>query len=108
MAHYFRRIPEFVYPSQLNSRSSNLDNTNVKNFFRRFKLRPDLENSFTAFEEYRIEGDERPDQVADYFYEDPTLDWVILSVNNIINMLIILIDTQSFQNISHFRICYFF
>ena len=62
-----------------------MDNRNVKNFFRRVKLRPDLENSFTAFEEYRIEGDERPDQVADYFYEDPTLDWVILSVNNIIN-----------------------
>lgn len=85
MAHYFRRIPEFVYPSQLNSRSSNLDNTNVKNFFRRFKLRSDLENNFTAFEEYRIQGDERPDQVADYFYGDPTLDWIILSVNNVIN-----------------------
>jgi hypothetical protein len=85
MAHYFRRIPEFVYRSQLNTRSSNTDNLNVKNFFRRFKLREDIQNNFVAFEKYRIRGEERPDQVADYFYGDPTLDWIVLSVNNIIN-----------------------
>ena len=85
MAHYFRRIPNFTTPSRLNNRSSNLDTTEVKNIFRRFKLRDDIVSDFAAFEQYNIKGDERPDQVADLFYDDPTLDWVILTTNNIID-----------------------
>ena len=85
MPHYFRRIPNFTTSSRLNNRSSNLDTTEVKNFFRRFKLREDIAADFSAFEQYNIKGDERPDQVAELFYDDPTLDWVILTVNNIVN-----------------------
>ena len=85
MAHYFRRIPNFTTSSRLNNRSSNLDTTEVKNIFRRFKLRDDITSDFAAFEQYNIKGDERPDQVADLFYDDPTLDWVILTTNNIID-----------------------
>ena len=85
MAHYFRRIPNFTTSSRLNNRSSNLDTTEVKNIFRRFKLRDDITSDFAAFEQYNIKGDERPDQVADLFYDDPTLDWVILATNNIID-----------------------
>lgn len=85
MAYYFRRIPNFTTSSRLNNRSSNLDTTEVKNIFRRFKLRDDIVSDFSAFEQYNIKGDERPDQVADLFYDDPTLDWVILTTNNIID-----------------------
>ena len=85
MAHYFRRIPNFTTSSRLNNRSSNLDTTEVKNIFRRFKLRDDIASDFSAFEQYNIKGDERPDQVADLFYDDPTLDWVILTTNNIVD-----------------------
>ena len=85
MAHYFRRIPNFTTSSRLNNKSSNLDTTEVKNIFRRFKLRDDIASDFAAFEQYNIKGDERPDQVADLFYDDPTLDWVILTTNNIID-----------------------
>ena len=85
MAHYFRRIPNFTTSSRLNNRNSNLDTTEVKNIFRRFKLRDDIASDFAAFEQYSIRGDERPDQVADLFYDDPTLDWVILTTNNIID-----------------------
>ena len=85
MAYYFRRIPNFTTSSRLNNRSSNLDTTEVKNIFRRFKLRDDIASDFAAFEQYNIKGDERPDQVADLFYDDPTLDWVILTTNNIID-----------------------
>ncbi|SVB74978.1 uncharacterized protein METZ01_LOCUS227832, partial [marine metagenome] len=31
-------------------------------------------------------GDERPDQVANDFYGDPGLDWVILTTNNIVHV----------------------
>lgn len=85
MPHYFRRIPNITTSSRLNNRSSNLDTTEVKNFFRRFKLREDIAADFSAFEQYNIKGDERPDQVAELFYDDPTLDWVVLTVNNVIN-----------------------
>lgn len=85
MAHYFRRVPNFTTSSRLNNNNSNFDTTEVKNLFRRFKLREDIASDFSAFEQYNIKGDERPDQVADLFYDDPTLDWVILTTNNIIN-----------------------
>ena len=85
MAHYFRRVPNFTTSSRLNNNNSNFDTTEVKNLFRRFKLREDIASDFSAFEQYSIRGDERPDQVADFFYDDPTLDWVILTTNNAIN-----------------------
>ena len=85
MAHYFRRVPNFTTSSRLNNNNSNFDTTEVKNLFRRFKLREDIASDFSAFEQYNIKGDERPDQVADFFYDDPTLDWVILTTNNTIN-----------------------
>ena len=85
MAHYFRRVPNFTTSSRLNNNNSNFDTTEVKNLFRRFKLREDIASNFAAFEQYNIKGDERPDQVADLFYDDPTLDWVILTTNNAIN-----------------------
>tara|TARA_Y100000994_G_scaffold248574_1_gene256763 strand:- start:930 stop:1598 length:669 start_codon:yes stop_codon:yes gene_type:complete len=84
MAHYFRRVPNFTTSSRLNN-NSNFDTTEVKNLFRRFKLREDIASNFAAFEQYNIKGDERPDQVADLFYDDPTLDWIILTTNNTIN-----------------------
>ena len=84
MAHYFRRVPNFTTSSRLNN-NSNFDTTEVKNLFRRFKLREDIASNFSAFEQYNIKGDERPDQVADLFYDDPTLDWIILTTNNTIN-----------------------
>ena len=85
MAHYFRRVPNFTTSSRLNNNNSNFDTTEVKNLFRRFKLREDIASDFSAFEQYNIKGDERPDQVADFFYDDPTLDWIILTTNNAIN-----------------------
>ena len=85
MAHYFRRVPNFTTSSRLNNNNSNFDTTEVKNLFRRFKLREDIASNFSAFEQYNIKGDERPDQVADLFYDDPTLDWIILTTNNTIN-----------------------
>ena len=85
MAHYFRRVPNFTTSSRLNNNNSNFDTTEVKNLFRRFKLREDIASNFAAFEQYNIKGDERPDQVADLFYDDPTLDWIILTTNNAIN-----------------------
>jgi len=83
---YFRQLPNFNYVSRLDEKVSSTDYVEVKNLFKRAKVREDFFQNFTAFTRYTIVGDERPDNVAEKFYDDPELDWVILYVNNIINV----------------------
>ena len=47
---YFRELPNLRYPSFLKEKRSSLDYIEVKNVFRRVKLRDDLHNNFTIFE----------------------------------------------------------
>ena len=49
-------------------------------------MRDDIYNSVINFEKYSVRGDERPDQVASRFYNDPAMDWVVLTTNNIIHV----------------------
>ena len=60
---YFSYFPEINYVSRTTDRSSNDEFIPVKNIFRRPKLRDDLESVLTAFEDYMIIGDDRPEQV---------------------------------------------
>ena len=83
---YFRQLPELDYPSLANERTSAYDYQVVKNIFKRAIIRDDIFNEVTAFTKYDVIGDERPDQVANLFYGDPGLDWVILTANNIIHV----------------------
>lgn len=83
---YFRQLPNFNYVSRLDVKNSSADYVEVKNLFRRAKVREDFFQNFTAFTRYTIVGDERPDNIAEKFYGDPELDWVILHVNNILNV----------------------
>ena len=45
---YFRELPNIKYPSFLSDKNSSLDYIEVKNFFRRVKLREDLQNVLTS------------------------------------------------------------
>ncbi len=83
---YFRQLPDLDYPSLSNDRTSSYDYIKVKNIFKRAVMRDDVFDSYVAFEKYSIEGDERPDNVAQKFYNDPNLDWIILITNNIISV----------------------
>ena len=83
---YFKKVPNFEYISR-DSKNSPLSNyTEVKNLFKRAKIRDDIFENLSYFEKYNIIGEERPDDVAYKFYNDPTLDWVILLANNIQNV----------------------
>tara|TARA_B100000131_G_scaffold244344_1_gene237051 strand:- start:297 stop:956 length:660 start_codon:yes stop_codon:yes gene_type:complete len=86
MSNYFKQLPNFDYISRINERRSNRDYLEVKNLFRRPLIREDIFTDFMSFTKYKIEGDERPDQVAYKIYGDEDLDWVILLANNIINV----------------------
>ena len=83
---YFRQLPDLDYPSLANNRTSAYDYQTVKNIFKRAVMRDDIFNEVTAFTKYSVIGDERPDQVANSFYKDSALDWVILTTNNIIHV----------------------
>ena len=83
---YFRQLPDLDYPSLRNDRNSAYDYHLVKNIFKRALMRDDVFDEVTAFTKYSVVGDERPDQVANRFYKDSGLDWVILTTNNIIHV----------------------
>jgi len=83
---YFRELPNLLYQSFLSDKRSSLDYVEVKNLFRRVKLRDDLQNVFTIFDKYEIPDEFRPENVAEDFYGNDELDWVILTVANITNI----------------------
>lgn len=86
MASYFRQVPDLDYVSRHNGDKYISEYTTVKNLFKRGKLREDIFGNLSFFEKYSIVGDERPDNVAYKFYNDSTLDWVVLLANNILNI----------------------
>lgn len=86
MASYFRNVPNFDYISRIPGKDNLDDYVEVKNIFKRGKIRDDIFGNLKFFQKYNIVGDERPDQVAQKIYNDPTLDWVVLLANNITNV----------------------
>ena len=83
---YFRELPNLRYPSFLSEKMSSLDFVEVKNVFRRVKLRDDLQNNFTVFEKYEIDEGARPDTIAEELYGNPEFDWIVLTVAGILNV----------------------
>tara|TARA_B000000557_G_scaffold239449_1_gene217582 strand:- start:15 stop:674 length:660 start_codon:yes stop_codon:yes gene_type:complete len=83
---YFRELPNLLYQSFLPDKKSSLDYTEVKNLFRRTKLRDDLQNVFTIFDKYEIPDGFRPENVAEDFYGNDELDWVVLTTAGIVNV----------------------
>ena len=86
MASYFRNIPNFEYVNRLPDSHSSSEYIEVKNLFKRGKIRNDIFKDVTYFTKYSIQGDDRPDNVAFQVYQDSKLDWVVLLANNIINI----------------------
>ena len=83
---YFRELPNLLYPSFLPEKASSLDYVEVKNIFRRVKVRDDLYNNFTVFQKYEIPEGARPDTIAEDLFGSANFDWVILTVAGIINV----------------------
>jgi hypothetical protein len=86
MASYFRQVPKFDYVSRNADEKNISDYIEVKNLFKRGKLREDIFGNLSFFTKYSIIGDERPDNVAYDAYGEETLDWVVLLSNNILNI----------------------
>ena len=83
---YFRQVPNFEYVNRTKGNKDISNYINVKNLFKRGKIRPDIFGNLSYFTKYKIIGDERPDNIAFKEYEDSSLDWVVLLANNILNV----------------------
>lgn len=83
---YFRELPDLDYQSFLSDSLSSQSYLRVKNLFRRNKLRDDLKGVFTIFNKYEIVEGARPDTVAEEYYGDAELDWVVLMTAGILNV----------------------
>lgn len=80
MTDYFRYMPKvhYKFPSG--------PELEVQDIFRRFTFSQRTFDDPKNFEEYFIQDGEKPEDVATKFYGDPTLWWVILFANNIIDV----------------------
>lgn len=85
MSDYFKRLPDVEYP-KLSPDGKISEYEKIKNIFKKGVIREDIFENLSFFEKYTIVGDERPDNVANKFYKNPDLDWVILLSNNITNV----------------------
>jgi len=83
---YFRELPNLKYPSFLSDKNSSLEYIDVKNFFRRVKLREDIQNTLVVFDKYEIPMGFRPDNVAEELYGSASLDWVVITCAGIVNI----------------------
>ena len=85
MSSYFQRVPDLNYVSRLPDAKIG-DYIRVKNLFKKGKLREDIFQNLAFFEKYKVIGDDRPDNVAFEVYDDPSLDWIVLLSNNVLNI----------------------
>ena len=85
MSSYFQRVPDLNYVSRLPDAKIG-DYIRVKNLFKKGKLREDIFQNLAFFEKYKVIGDDRPDNVAFEVYDDPSVDWIVLLSNNVLNI----------------------
>ena len=85
MSNYFKQVPDFEYVSRLPDAKIS-DYIPVKNLFKKGNLSSDIFQDLTFFTKYKVQGDDRPDNIAYTLYDDASLDWIILLSNNIINI----------------------
>ena len=83
---YFKHLPDILYQSPLSHKTSSSDYINVKNIFRRTKLKDYLAGSVSVFNKYIIEDGERPDTISESLYGSPQYDFVVILAAGITNI----------------------
>ena len=77
---YFNKFPKTVY-TLVEYKTGQI----TPDIFRRTKFLSEFTENFAFFDEYDIEDGETPEIVADLVYNDPTLHWIILQSDEIID-----------------------
>lgn len=85
MANYFKNLPNIKV--QIPEPDSSIKNyIEIKNLFRRVKAKSQTLRNLTYFEKYTIPGDDKPYNVSYNVYGSPKYEWIILLVNDIVNV----------------------
>jgi len=77
---YFEPFPTINYDIKKNG-----NKTEVTDLFLRYKILDVFKNQSAVYYNYSIKDGERPDVIAAKYYDDESLDWIILLVNNIVD-----------------------
>lgn len=78
MSEYFSYFPTVDH--DLTNIGQKVELTNI---LRRFIVRPDVQNRSDVFYDYNIQAGDRPDTIAEKYYGDADLAWLVLHFNNI-------------------------
>ena len=81
MSSYFKKYPAVDYFFGNEGLSNKVENIAVFS-----DVIDQIRDATTSYHDYYILPNERPDQVSSRFYNDPALDWVVLTTNNIIHL----------------------
>lgn len=94
MPFYFENFPKVSY--DIDKTGNKID---VTNLFVRYKIVDAFKKQPAVYYDYNIKDGERPDVIAAKYYEDASLDWIILLANNIIDPQFEWpLDRKSFEN----------
>ena len=77
---YFEYFPSLYYTLD-NNRSGQI----IQDIFRRVTLSDEVKNQNVLYETYQIQDGDTPEILADRFYDDPGLCWLILITNEILD-----------------------
>ena len=83
---YFNLLPNFKYLSPLKEGGKRDQYIEVKNLFKRIRLKSEVFQFALIFNDYIIDDGERPDTIAEGLYASAKYDWVVLLSANIINV----------------------
>ena len=75
---YFASFPKIYYDSKGQG-----DPKVVTNLLKRVAIRTKVRNNASLYDTYDIMNGDTPESLADRFYDDPELHWVIMLVNNV-------------------------
>lgn len=77
---YFEAFPALYY-----TLDDNRTGQIVQDIFRRIVFSDEVKNQNVLYETYQVQDGDTPEILADRFYDDPGLYWVILMVNEILD-----------------------
>ena len=82
---YFSRFPNIKYPYKIN-RAGVVSSFTIKDYFHLLKVREDILPEDTIYSPLTIINGERPDQLSYRLYENEAYYWIILQINNIVDI----------------------
>lgn len=77
---YFSNFPKVLYDVRGDGNVQEMINIT-----KRVRFRDYMKKNFVTYDFYDVKSGETPEYIANEFYEDPELHWVILLTNNIID-----------------------